>query len=166
QGASGSPVFKSLNNCVTGICNCGPPCSPGFVLPMSTIWPNILAATNAAGCTAVECAQGCPPSDHNCYETGGPRCTNLACCAQVCAADPFCCETAWDGICVGEALSMCGNCGNPNNGSCAVAHASPGCNDSTCCAAVCAIDPFCCDTQWDNISVAEANDICFACGGI
>ncbi len=47
QGASGSPVFRQDNHAVTGICNCGPPCSEGFVLPMSTIFPAIEANANA-----------------------------------------------------------------------------------------------------------------------
>lgn len=34
-------------------------------------------------------------------------------------------------------------------GSCLVAHQSPGCADTVCCATVCAIDSYCCLTQWD-----------------
>ena len=38
---------------------------------------------------------------------GGLGCDNAECEAVVCAADPFCCDVAWDGICVGEALELC-----------------------------------------------------------
>ncbi len=30
------------------------------------------------------------------------------CVTQICAVDPFCCNTSWDGICVGEVGSVCG----------------------------------------------------------
>lgn len=32
------------------------------------------------------------------------------CAAQVCAVDPYCCSTSWDGLCVGEAGSICAAC--------------------------------------------------------
>ncbi len=31
-----------------------------------------------------------------------------ACAATICGADPYCCNTAWDGVCVQEVGSMCG----------------------------------------------------------
>jgi hypothetical protein len=36
------------------------------------------------------------------------------CANRICDVDPYCCNTAWDGICVGEVLSVCGNdsCGD------------------------------------------------------
>lgn len=30
------------------------------------------------------------------------------CAAQICAQDAYCCTTAWDGVCVGEVASICG----------------------------------------------------------
>ena len=44
----------------------------------------------------------CPPgvcggSANDCCTGGtGPGCSDAACCETVCAADPFCCATAWD----------------------------------------------------------------------
>jgi V8-like Glu-specific endopeptidase len=36
------------------------------------------------------------------------------CANQICTVDPYCCETAWDGLCVSEVGSVCGlSCGNP-----------------------------------------------------
>ena len=35
-------------------------------------------------------------------------------------------------------------------GSCTVSHPTPGCDTPVCCALVCAIDQFCCLTQWDS----------------
>jgi len=43
----------------------------------------------------------------SCFETGPVYCDIAACCEAVCAADPFCCATSWDGICVSGALDLC-----------------------------------------------------------
>jgi hypothetical protein len=65
---------------------------------------------------------------------------------------------------LGQLLSKWGPCPlnacGPGAGNCCVPHASPGCNDLSCCSAVCDFDPFCCDTQWDNICVSEAQKLC------
>ena len=65
-----------------------------------------------------ECADGeycseaglCGPND-GCIGTGVPGCGGCACEACVCALDSYCCETAWDGICVSECQEDCGGCG-------------------------------------------------------
>ena len=44
----------------------------------------------------------------------------------------------------------------PGSGSCCVANGTPGCDDATCCAAICALDPFCCNNTWDQICASEA----------
>lgn len=36
-----------------------------------------------------------------------PGCSNSGCCSFVCDADPFCCETMWDGVCASEADAAC-----------------------------------------------------------
>jgi hypothetical protein len=101
------------------------------------------------------------PGNGSCYEPhGGLGCNNAACCAAVCALDPFCCDTSWDGICAGEAADICASCGNPNSGSCFEPHASAYCDDPTCCETVCGLDPYCCEFEWDNICVAEASALC------
>lgn len=41
-------------------------------------------------------------------------------------------------------------------GSCSAPHPTPGCSNPICCNAVCDLDPFCCDIQWDPTCVAEA----------
>ena len=45
-------------------------------------------------------------------------------------------------------------------GDCLEANGTPGCENGECEAAVCAVDPFCCDVFWDGICAAEAADIC------
>lgn len=74
----------------------------------------------------LECGDGCdPPSacdaaDHPCEFEGGPGCTDLACCELVCAVDPFCCNTAWDGLCVLQGFELCGAVAPPTD-ACAAA---------------------------------------------
>jgi len=60
------------------------------------------------------------------------------------------------------------SCGDPSAGPCFVASTTTGCDNADCCAAVCALDPFCCDTRWDEICAEDAlsNPACTsdACG--
>ncbi|MCA9286532.1 MAG: hypothetical protein KDA22_15010, partial [Phycisphaerales bacterium] len=109
----------------------------------------------------------CPDSDHDCFTEGGPGCTDIACCETVCAVDAFCCNTSWDGICVGEATDLCD--GQPgvcpaSDHDCLTAGA-PGCTDLACCEAVCAEDSFCCETMWDELCVNIALEVCDGTGG-
>ena len=54
-----------------------------------------------------------------------------------------------------------GGCNSPSAPSnCCVAHAGPGCDDATCQATVCAVDPFCCNVEWDGICAGEAQSMC------
>jgi len=54
---------------------------------------------------------GAPVGDHPPCETGGPGSDDPAVTACVCAADPYCCDTAWDEICVGLVEQEgCGAC--------------------------------------------------------
>jgi hypothetical protein len=61
-------------------------------------------------------------------------------------------------------------CGDPGTGDCDTANGSPECEDMCtgiscpgCCDTVCALDAFCCDTEWDAIcagsAIAECVDI-------
>lgn len=36
-----------------------------------------------------------------------PSCSDPDCCGLVCTVDPFCCEVAWDALCVNEAFGLC-----------------------------------------------------------
>ncbi len=55
-----------------------------------------------------------------------------------------------------------GACG-PGAGDCCAQNGSPGCEDSTCCEAVCIDDPFCCEITWDDVCAARAADQCATC---
>ena len=97
-----------------------------------------------------------------------PGCDSVSCCNTVCMVDPFCClrdlgdgsPGAWDSNCVNEAESMCTLTCGPGAGDCHSVHATPGCNSQTCCETICANDPFCCDTEWDQTCVTAASTSC------
>jgi hypothetical protein len=123
-----------------------------------------------SGTLTISCAgdgnPACPGDGDCCVDNGTPGCDDAACCEAVCAADPFCCDVAWDGICADGAADLCGCdsgvCG-PGSGDCCSDNGTPGCDDVTCCEAVCAVDPFCCETSWDGICADEAADMCSGC---
>jgi hypothetical protein len=47
-------------------------------------------------------------------------------------------------------------CGAPGSGDCCASDGAPGCEDVSCCEAVCALDPYCCSVAWDLICAGEA----------
>ena len=95
----------------------------------------------------------------------------FGCCGTVCAFDPFCCQVDWDQNCADQAVPLCTPpaCGVDETGDCFTDNPGvlPFCNNrcsnqpcSGCCESVCAVDPFCCDTDWDATCVAEAEATC------
>jgi hypothetical protein len=100
----------------------------------------------------------------SCYVADAtPACEGYDCCNAVCAVNPACCDTAWDAACATLAAQTCGNCGDPGAGDCCVADTTQGCDDAACCEAVCAIDGYCCDVQWDEFCAQRAVDTCGIC---
>lgn len=97
-----------------------------------------------------------------CLANGTPGCEDISCCASVCAIDPFCCDVEWDGQCAAQAQIICSctkTCG-PGHGDCCIPNGTPGCVDASCCNAICATDPFCCDVEWDGMCAAQAQATC------
>ncbi len=103
----------------------------------------------------------CVPESGSCSIPGTtPGCDDVDCCNAVCRNDPYCCLQEWDATCVNEAESACFlSCGRTTD-SCLSPHALPGCSDDSCCRQVCASDPFCCDTAWDNVCADLAAQVC------
>jgi hypothetical protein len=96
-----------------------------------------------------------------CEASKSPGCSDAGIETCVCTQDDYCCMTAWDGLCVDQAVMDCGaNC--MFDTGCCVPHPSVGCDDMGVQDCVCAMDPFCCDRGWDNICVEEVDD--FMCG--
>lgn len=107
----------------------------------------------------------CPPAANDCFVTSsGPGCSDPACCDDVCQFDPFCCNTTWDSICVGGAVSssQCIGCGDPGNDCCSPG-VGPHCDDAQCCVDVCAIDPSCCEMDWHAGCASLAQQHCATC---
>lgn len=101
----------------------------------------------------------------DCYENNGtPGCSDENCCLLVCDLDDYCCKETWDDSCVSYANELCGGgggCGNPGAGDCYENNGTPFCNDLECCTNVCAADPYCCETSWDQICADSAGFICY-----
>jgi CxxC motif-containing protein (DUF1111 family) len=115
---------------------------------------------------------GDPDAGGCCFAKSSPYCEDATCCETICAADPYCCSVEWDLACAEAALLACtvcdfaADCGSPNAGPCCVATGTPFCEDATCCAAICAIDPYCCDTAWDSLCAEAAIEICGVCSDV
>lgn len=92
-------------------------------------------------------------------------CEDTGCCADVCSFNPVCCQVEWDASCVEAANFLCEICGATLTGSCFDIHGTASCADPVCCEAVCAMDPFCCETQWDGLCVQFAGSQCSTGGG-
>ena len=109
-------------------------------------------------------AGACPGSGDCCAPNGTPGCSDFDCCDFICFVDSFCCDVEWDQNCADLAIGLCdpGACGSvcPGSGDCGAPNGTPGCDDIECCEKVCAADPFCCDSKWDDQCAAEAAVLC------
>ena len=104
-------------------------------------------------CAGSNCAPppptgACCLDDGTCVETTHPDCNNQSGhyqgdhtqCSHVNCPQP----------------SPCG----PGAGDCYSTNHTPGCEDTDCCETVCALDPYCCDVEWDHYCVNLANHNC------
>jgi len=100
----------------------------------------------------------------------GSGCSDATCCEKVCALDSYCCDSAnggWDDTCVSESAGLCSAngfaaCGVSRSGVCTnpAGTGTPGCADGGCCNTVCAIDTYCCISEWDDVCASEAAQYC------
>jgi cysteine-rich repeat protein len=95
-----------------------------------------------------------------CVEGGALDSSMGACVESICASDPKCCGKEWHDGCVEKVTSVCGDpCEPCSHGVCdAGAALQPSCG--SCVAAVCDVDPFCCDTLWSAECAAKVPSIC------
>jgi hypothetical protein len=116
---------------------------------------DIALGIEACGCT-FECGDPC--AGDCCSPHDNPSCDDEECCDLVCAVDDYCCTVIWDAACAAEARNSCTGkkeacplppCGSDLLPSCCVPGNAPNCKDADCCAAVCQLDPFCCEIIWD-----------------
>jgi hypothetical protein len=109
---------------------------------------------------------------HDICSSGGPLNASCDSCSEtVCDIDPYCCDTEWDSLCVGEAEYYCDlDCsGGGGGGACVHSECDEGVglnqNCSSCADTVCSTDPYCCDNDWDDVCVQQAEDWCgLSCG--
>lgn len=110
------------------------------------------------GSKALPCAE-----TGSCFEPhAGPGCDDLACCQTVCGFDPTCCEVGWSEECVSIAVAECVTCAAASTGSCCETQPTGGCENTTCCIAICENDIFCCTMAWDAscVQAAKAVEAC------
>jgi hypothetical protein len=94
-------------------------------------------------------------------EIGGALFDGCSPCAEsVCAVDPYCCNVAWDSICVNEVPTYCTVPISSCSHSTLTTGVSLSADCSECADKVCADDPYCCTTAWDSICVSEAQAWC------
>ncbi|MFM7051370.1 MAG: zinc-dependent metalloprotease family protein, partial [Planctomycetota bacterium] len=125
----------------------------------NTEWDALCASAALQSCS------GCGTGLESCFVPHAtPSCGDYFCCMEVCVIDISCCDSAWDAGCVAAANARCGaQCGDPNLQPCSQTSAGPYCQNAQCCQVVCAIDPTCCQTAWDEGCVAATAQACTAC---
>lgn len=120
-----------------------------------------------AGAATAHAQESCGTATNSCFEVNlkSPGCDAAECCQTVCIIEPFCCETAWDDLCVALAQKFCSPCGTSNN-KCLVPTTTPGCEEANCCGYVCSLPgmEYCCEIAWDSACAAQAKDGCIGCG--
>lgn len=128
--------------------------TPGAMNASCTIPDNMCGDSGAGDCFSANAGPGLSPA-----------CDDANCCNTVCTIDPFCCDVDWDDACAMLANFNCkgGNmCGAPGAGDCFQDNGTPACESESCCNAVCAIDPDCCDIAWDQACADLALQECLA----
>ncbi len=101
-----------------------------------------------------------PGTSACCSVSSSPGCSDPAIESAVCAVDPFCCTTLWDGICFGEVTTVAGGSCAVGTPPCCSVSSSPGCADDALIeAAVCAADPYCCLIEWDSMCRDEVESV-------
>lgn len=128
----------------------------------------LLAAAAGTPLLVASAAKGdvCSAASGNCLVAHqGVGCDDVDCCTLVCAANPLCCDVAWDEDCALTADQSCvGLCGATASLDCFVTHDTPACDDVECCTTVCQLDDFCCNVRWDTACAFSASLNCEATG--
>lgn len=156
----GTPLDPSCSPCAAAVCAADSFCC-------NDTWDAICVTQVDTEC-AVPCGGstgGCSPDicTDDTLPAQNDQCN--ACVTAICADDPFCCNTtsgAWDDVCMGATADAlyATECNPICAGGCAhdecVAGPPLDATCSACAGAICAADPFCCDTDWDSLCVDDA----------
>jgi len=121
-------------------------------LPVGIWWVFVAPQFNAAvacgtGYNALLTCAPCDPIGGCCFPDGTCLTGTVVQCAQ--AGGVF---QGGGTDCSGACPVTCG----PGAGDCCISNGTPGCDDATCCESVCAADPFCCDSTWDQLCADQA----------
>ncbi|MBM4345865.1 MAG: hypothetical protein FJ100_21035 [Deltaproteobacteria bacterium] len=137
---------KCAPTCGNGTCGAGETCSncPKDCGQCSFCGDKACDPSKGENCKT--CGLDCGPCSDGCKEAPAPGCDGCSCQDCVCKKDPFCCQSAWDGLCVQECVecgqkcpgvTLCGN-GVCNSGescsSCPMdcGPCGPVCGDAIC----------------------------------
>ncbi|MFQ5414970.1 MAG: thrombospondin type 3 repeat-containing protein, partial [Phycisphaerae bacterium] len=120
------------------------------------------ATVDVFGCPVPECGNGIVELGETCDPPDGATCSSncqtIACGNGVVDQGEQCDPP--DGVTCDASCQNIGGGAGCGNGDCFAVHGNPGCDDAACCAVICPVDPFCCDTLWDETCVEEANGLC------
>lgn len=96
----GQPMLDGCNPCVSQICDVDPYCC-------TNQWDSLCVGRVASVCGQADCVA--PTCAHLVCISGGALDSNCHTCVnQICAVDPYCCSTSWDGLCVTQVGTVCG----------------------------------------------------------
>lgn len=104
---TGGSLAGVSDACVASVCAVDAFCC-------TTAWDGICVAEVRTVCGSLTCSEADASCSHSLCDTG-PALVNSCdaakadCVSEICAVDPFCCTTAWDGLCVSEVETVCGN---------------------------------------------------------
>lgn len=105
---TGDPLDPVCDTCVAQICDLDPYCC-------TTSWDSVCQGEVVTICGSLACGGGQGACVHPLCEAG-PALTascdspplDPSCVDAICEVDPYCCDTAWDSVCIGEVTSICG----------------------------------------------------------
>jgi hypothetical protein len=134
QGEDSTYAFRALERLCRDWSDprlCGPACGDGFCIGETTASCPADCGPCPGQCGDGKCDPGvkedCSTCPKDCGACDGctpketPGCAGCSCEKCVCAMDPYCCQYAWDDLCVDECKNQCGGCGTQplcGNGAC------------------------------------------------
>jgi len=114
QGVPASCTPPAHDRCETGVAMAQPSCDP-CVESICTVDPYCCSTSWDSICVgevSSVCNESCSTCAHEPCQTGAALESGCdgqqGCVTSICNADPYCCATYWDSICVGEVGSICG----------------------------------------------------------
>ncbi|GMV42762.1 MAG: hypothetical protein AMXMBFR64_44780 [Myxococcales bacterium] len=150
---------------------CGGCSCEGCVCALDPFCCNVHWDESCVGLCKGDCGMDCgpviTPPDGGCTQSNSPGCGGCACESCVCGMDPYCCNNAWDSLCVDE-CSQCGtNCGGGGGGanSCAGNCGGSSPSGSCYCDSSCSLWGDCCSDYFSVCGGGGGSSCVGNCGG-